>query len=671
MKRDRHPMDARVSGDAASPITRRQALVSLAALAAALGPARVLAETANEAPKLPKLVETPMFEPLVKAGKLPAIAKRVPAAPLVVKLEGDKAPGRHGGDLRLLMSKDRDARFVGAYGYARLVCWTPDGQLVPDIAESVEVDEADKTFTFKLRKGHRWSDGKPFTSDDFKFFTEDMSGNKTLGRFFGSTNLLVEGEKPKVEFPDSETVRYSWSKPNPGFLPWLASPANLTIFRPAHYYKKFHEKYADKKRLEKLNEKRKDGWARKIASEDRNGRNNLNVNLPTLDPWIPKTEDVAERYEFVRNPFYHRIDANGRQLPYADRVVMVLAESKIIPVKTGAGEVDLQARSIRFDDFPYLRRAADERGFDVRLWKTANGAQLAIYPNLNCDDPVWNKLFRDVRFRRALSLAINRDEVNKIMYVGLAEPGQNTVLSGSPLYKPELREAHAAYDLVLANRLLDQVGLTKRGADGQRLLPDGRELELIVEYPAEGTEYVDLTRLVADTWAKAGIKTYSKAFQRVVLRRRVISGQTMMSVWGGIDYALVRPGLSPQEFAPTDEVQAQWPRWGQWVETRGKQGEKPDDLAAAELLKLYQSWAKSDSRDARREIWTKMLEIWSDQVFTIGVVGGVLQPVVVDKKLKNVPKEGVYAYDPGAYFGLYKPDTFWFDRAAQVQRKRG
>src|SRR6185369_1679487 len=107
-------------------------------LAAALGPARVLAETANEAPKLPKLVETPMFEPLVKAGKLPAIAKRVPAAPLVVKLEGDKAPGRHGGDLRLLMSKDRDARFVGAYGYARLVCWTPDGQLVPDIAESVE-----------------------------------------------------------------------------------------------------------------------------------------------------------------------------------------------------------------------------------------------------------------------------------------------------------------------------------------------------------------------------------------------------------------------------------------------------------------------------------------------------------------------------------------------------
>ncbi len=652
-------------------ISRRDTFVSLAVLAAAMGPWRALAQARGDPATPAKLVETPMFEPLVKEGKLPPVAKRIPAAPLVVALEGEKAPGVHGGDLRLLMSKDRDARFVGAYGYARLVCWTPDGQLVPDIAEAVEADDAEKTFTIKLRKGHRWSDGKPFTSEDFRFFWEDMVNDKALSRYFGAAALLVDGEKPKVEFPDAQTIRYAWSKPNPNFLPWLASPANVTIFRPAHFFKKFHAKYADKKRLAKLNEKRKDGWARKIATENREARNNLNAGMPTLDPWVPKTEGVAERYEFVRNPYYYRIDANGRQLPYADRVVMVLAESKIIPVKTGAGEVDLQARSIRFDDFPFLRRAADERGFSVRLWKTANGAQLALYPNLNCDDPVWRKLMRDARFRRALSLAINRDEINKIMYVGLAEPGQNTVLSGSPLYKPELRQAHARYDLVLANRLLDQVGLTNRGSDGQRLLPDGRELELIVEYPAEGSEYVDLMRLVGDTWAKAGIKMFSKAFQRVVLRRRVVAGQTMMSVWGGIDYALVRPGLSPQEFAPTDEVQAQWPRWGQYFQTRGKQGEKPDDPAAVELLELYEKWEKADTREARREIWNRILAIWADQVFTIGVVGGVLQPVVVDKQLRNVPKEGIYAYDPGAYFGLYKPDTFWFDRAARVQRKHG
>jgi peptide/nickel transport system substrate-binding protein len=652
-------------------ISRRDTLASLAALAAAAAPARVLAETAGEATKLPPLIETPMLEPLVKEGKLPPIAKRLPQAPVVVALEGERSPGRHGGNMRILMSKDRDSRFVGSYGYARLVCWTPQNELVPDLAEAVDVDEAEKTFTFRLRKGHRWSDGKPFTSEDFRFFWEDMASHKDLGRFFLSSNLLVEGERPKFEAPDAQTVRYSWSKPNPGFLAWLASPANLTIFRPAHHYKKFHEKYAAKERLAKLNEKRKDGWVRKIAGEDRQARNNQNPNFPTLDPWVPKTEGVAERFEFERNPFYHRIDANGRQLPYADRVVMVLAESKIIPVKTGAGEVDLQARSLRFDDFPFLRRAADERGFNVRLWKTANGAQLALYPNLNCDDATWKGLLRDARFRRALSLAINRDEINKIMYVGLAEPGQNTVLSGSPLYKPALRQAYAEYDLVRANRLLDQVGLTKRGSDNQRLLPDGRELELIVEYPAEGTEYVDVMRLVGDTWSRAGIKTYAKAYQRVVLRRRIISGQTMMSVWGGIDYALVRPGLSPHEFAPTDEVQAQWPRWGQYYQTRGKQGEKPDDRAAEELLRLYEAWTKADTREARRELWQLILAIWADQVFTIGIVGGVLQPVVVNKRLRNVPKEGVYAYDPGAYFGIYKPDTFWFDGAEAAARRNG
>src|ERR1051325_8074795 len=178
-------------------ITRRETLASLAALAAAAGPVRVLAETA-EPPKAPKLIETPLFEPLVKEGKLPAVTKRVPAAPRVVDLSGDKAAGKHGGELRILMSKDRDSRFVGAYGYARLVCWSTGYELVPDIAEAIEVDEAEKTFTIKLRKGHRWSDGKPFTSEDFRFFWEDMANDKALGRFFGSANLLVDGEKPKV-----------------------------------------------------------------------------------------------------------------------------------------------------------------------------------------------------------------------------------------------------------------------------------------------------------------------------------------------------------------------------------------------------------------------------------------------------------------------------------------
>lgn len=645
-------------------ITRRETLLGFGALAAAAGARSAVAETA--AP-LPALIETPMLEPEVKAGKLPPVAKRVPEQPQVVKIAGDGA-GRHGGDMRVLMSKDRDARFVSAYGYARLVGWRPDYTLGPDICEAFEMDEAGRTFTFTLRKGHRWSDGKPFTVEDFRYFWEDMANNKALGRFFLAQTLLVDGEKPKVEFPDAHTVRYSWTKPNPDFLPWIAGPSGLTIFRPAHYYKRFHEKYASKERLAKLNAKRKDGWVRAHATEDRMARNNLNANIPTLDPWVQKTEGNAERFEFFRNPFYHRIDENGRQLPYVDRVVMVLAESKIVPVKTGAGEVDLQARGLRFDDFSFLRRSADERGFNVRLWKTTNGAQLALYPNLNCDDKGWRALMRDARFRQGVSLAINREEINKIMYVGLAEPGQNTVLSGSPLFRPEFRRAYAEFDLVRANNLLDRAGVNKRNSAGVRLLPDGRELELIVEHPAEGTEYTDVLRLIADTWSRAGIKMYPKAYQRVVLRRRILSGDTIFSVWGGIDYALLRPGLAPKDFAPIAEDMPQWPRWGQHYQTRGKSGEKPDDLAAQELLKLYKAWYAATTRDEREATWLKILALWAEQVFTIGIVGGVLQPVVINKRLKNVPKDGIYAFDPGAYFGIYKPDTFWFSQELAARR---
>jgi peptide/nickel transport system substrate-binding protein len=645
-------------------ITRRTTLTSLAALlAAAAGERTGLAQAADSAKKskLPALIEPPMLEPLVQSKELPPIGKRVPEAPWIVSLGADEAPGEYGGDLRLLMARDRDTRFLVVYGYARLVGYDENLDFVADLCERYTVEEG-RVFTFYLRKGHRWNTGRPFTAEDFRYFWEDVANDKVLGRFGLPQDLLVEGEKPSVEFPDQTTVRYSWSKPNPRFLPALAGASPLYIFRPSHYLKRFHIKYADKKRLEELKEKYKDerGWAREHTRRDRAYRNS-DPRLPTLEPWVLKTQPPSERFEFHRNPFFHRIDSNGRQLPYIDRVLMVLAESKIIPAKTGAGESDLQARSLRFDDFTFLKRAAIQRStFDVRLWSTANGAQLAFYPNLNVEDGAWRKLMRDARFRRALSLAINRREINEIMYMGLAKPGANTVLPGCPLYRPEYREAWARFDLAAANRLLDEIGLARSTRDGMRMLPEGGDLELIVEYPSEGTEYSDSLRLIGDSWRRAGIKLFSKSTRRELLRRRVMSGQCMMSYWGGVDFALLRPEHSPREFVPLLEDQPQWPQWGLHTQTGGKRGEKPDDPAALELIARYHEWFAATADEQRRAAWERILATWADQVYTIGIVGSVLQPVVVNSRLHNVPKEAVYAFDPGSHFGIYRPDTFWF-----------
>jgi len=131
-------------------------------------------------------------------------------------------------------------------------------------------------------------------------------------------------------------------------------------------------------------------------------------------------------------------------------------------------------------------------------------------------------------------------------------------------------------------------------------------------------------------------------------------------VWSGIENGIAGPNVSPEELAPTTQQQLQWPKFGQHFETAGKMGDAPDIPEAAELLQLNSAWRTATSREERAKIWHRMLQIHSEQLFAIGVVNGVLQPVVVSNNLRNVPEKGLYNWDPGAFFGIYRPDTFWF-----------
>ena len=211
------------------------------------------------------------------------------------------------------------------------------------------------------------------------------------------------------------------------------------------------------------------------------------------------------------------MDYEGQQLPYLDEVVLSIADGKIIPAKTGAGESDLQARYIRFDNYTFLKEGEKRNPNTVTLWRTAPGAHLALYPNLNATDETWRALFRDLSFRRALSLAVNRRELNQVIYYGLAIEGNNTVLPQSPLYEDEYRQKWAGFDLDTANRMLDALGLTERDDRGIRLLPDGRPMDLIIETAGESTETTDVLELVHDSYLQVGIKVYTKPIQREVL----------------------------------------------------------------------------------------------------------------------------------------------------------
>ena len=419
------------------------------------------------------LVETPMFEDAVKDGRLPPVADRLPSAPSVVTLSGDRKPGRHGGDLRMLIGRSRDVRLFVVYGYARLVAYTENFELVPDILESIDIEEG-RIFTLHLRPGHKWSDGEPFTSEDFRYWWIDVANNPNLSPSGPPVNMLVNGELPVFEVVDETTVRYTWPANNPSFLPRLAGASPLFIYRPAHFLKKYHADYATEAELDE-----RIGRARNWASQH-NRQDNMyrfdNPNLPTLQPWINTTTPPATRFKAERNPYFHRVDENGLQLPYIDRFIMSQATPQLIPAKAGAGEVDLQSRNLYFNNYTFLREAQKRNGFETYLWREAKGSHFALFPNLNINDPVWREVMRDARFRRALSLAIDRDLINETIFFGLAISGNNTVLPESPLFREEYQTKWAQFDIGLANELLDQMGLTKRKGK-VRLLPQvGRHL---------------------------------------------------------------------------------------------------------------------------------------------------------------------------------------------------
>ena len=601
--------------------------------------------------------EVPSLAPRVAAGELPPLARRLPERPLVVQTEPEAT---YGGELRMLIGTPKDLKLAFVYGYARLVRFDRNYQIVPDIAERIEVKDGGRSFTFHLRKGHRWSDGAPFTSTDFAYWWQHVANNEELSPGGPPALLLVDGEAPKVEFPDAWTVRFRWSKPNNLFLLDQAAAYPTTLYRPAHYLKQFHKAFTDPDKLKKL--ARAEG--RRTWAALHNKRDAMyvmdNPDLPTLQPWRPTVAPPADVFPAERNPYFHRVDQRGRQLPYIDRVTLVLADKAVISVKASTGEADLQARYLSFDQVTFLRKNARQAGYRVYLWPTATPAAVAIYPNLTTSDPVMGKLILDRRFRQALSLGVNRDEVNKILFYGLGVVGQNTVLR-SPAAHEDIRMAYARFDLAQANRLLDETGLTARDARGFRLRPDGKRLDLIVETSGESTEHTDVLELVKDTWAELGIELLIRPSQLEVFRRRIFSGEAVMSAYNGnFGFGLPTANMSPDWLAPVSEQHLQWSRWGLYFESRGRQGGAPTLPAAQRLVELYRHWLVSADPAERTRIWAEMLDINAEEVFTIGILGGALQPVIVKNGLRGVPEKGIYAWDPGAHFGVHSPDTFYW-----------
>ncbi|MER2268822.1 ABC transporter substrate-binding protein [Methylobacterium oxalidis] len=587
-----------------------------------------------------------------------------PATPLVVDLAArGRKVGAPGGTVRTLIAKARDVRYLSVYGYTRLVGYGPDLTLRPDVLERVEVEGG--AFTFHLRAGHRWSDGAPFTTEDFRYFWDDVANDPELSPGGPPDFFLVEGRPPRVEIPDERTIRYLWERPNPRFLPALAAPRDPLIYRPAHYLKPYHPRYAGREAAEAAARDQKlRGWTALHNRLDDNYELG-NPDCPTLQAWRPCTRAPATRFAFERNPHYHRVDPAGTQLPYLDRIVMDVSASGLLAAKTNAGEADLMFRGLMMTDIPSLKEGEAAHGYRTNLWPIARGSEIALYPNLTTLDPVWRRLNRDVRYRRALSLAIDRRTLNNTLLFGLGTEGNNTVVPESPLFSPELRTLHAAYDPEEAGRLLDAAGLSRRDAAGIRLMEDGRTLDVVVESDGEAAMVLDGLLLIAEFWREVGIRLMVKPQERTNLRRRSVAGMTVMVAAQGLDLAVPTAIMPPAELTPAQPDHYAWPRWSLNVESRGRSGEPCDVPEVERLLALDREWRLTDDAQRQGAIWREMLRNHAENQWVIGTVAGALQPVVAMDRLANMPERALYSWDPTALIGVQRLDEVFWDGAAE------
>jgi peptide/nickel transport system substrate-binding protein len=616
----------------------------------------------------PVVKESTFWAPEVSKGQMDPAPMRVPQTPLIVDLEAKgREFGQQGGTLRTMVTRSKDVRQMVVYGYARLVGYDFEYALRPDILRDIEVED-DRVFTLHLRPGHRWSDGAPFTSENFEYWWKHVAQNPELSPNGPPEVMRVGEDLATMTFPDAHTVVIRFPRPNPIFLQSLAGASPPFIYRPSHYLKQFHVDFNTMEEMEEMiDRKRVRGWA-PLHNKMDNMYQFDNHELPTLQPWMPASTGGNSRQLFVRNPYFHRVDAQGTQLPYIDVVEMNIVGGGLVAAKANAGEADLQARGLDFRDVSILKKGeADGAPYRTYLWANGAASQIAIYPNLNFADPVWREVMRDARFRRALSMGIDRRMINRALYFGLGKEGGMTALAKSPFFEADNLTRWSLYDPDAANAMLDEMGLTERDKSGIRLLPDGRTMEFVIETAGERQEVENALAIITDTWRDIGVKLIMRPLDRDILRNRVFSGVTMASVWFGWDNGIPQAYTPPAYLAPTDQVFFAWPKWGQYYQTRGAAGD-PIDLAPAQrLMDLSDEWTRVDDTANRSRIWREMLEIHSEQQYGIGILSEAPQPVVVSDRLRNVPEFGKWAWEPGAHFGIHRIDEFFFADEAIAQ----
>lgn len=574
---------------------------------------------------------------------------RLPENPLVVT--PTERPGKQGGDWNhALVGGGSLSMLIRYQAYEPLVRFTPDWTgIEPNVAESYEVNADATEYTIRLRKGHKWSDGQPFTTADAKFWYDayltDADTNQGSNAWWSAG-----GEKAKLEVIDDQTFKVIFKAPNGFFLQQLAWAQQDQISRtPSHYLKQFHIKYnpdADKLAKERGLESWIALFQREAGFLDDNTFFQAQSKRPTLNAWAFDLEGASapgvstERTIAVRNPYYFKVDTEGTQLPYFDRIVyQMVADPEVLLLKTLQGEVDMMDQYIATPaNKPVLFYGKKAGNYDFYTLKETAANVMVFQLNLNHLDPVKNALFNNKDFRIALSHAVDRQALIDAVFVGQGAPAQASIIEGDPLYNETLAKQYTEFDPDKANQMLD-VLLPKKDGEGYRLDEQGRRLTIIFELDQTRTTFLDMFELVVPMFQTVGIDAQVRSMDRSLWEERVRRGREFDATAHqfGANSGIAAM-LDARYFVPLNSNSLFAPGWSLYFSnpTAANAIEPPPAVKAQQ--EAYKDLLATADPAAQKEKMAKILANAADQFLVWGVSLPPDSYGIVKNNMVNVTK---------------------------------
>lgn len=602
--------------------------------------------------------------------ELPALADRLPVEPLVV--QPYDAIGTYGGIFEALSNATESGTsdFLSVR-HVNLVRYSDDLQtIVPNVAKAWEWNEDFTQLTVHLRKGHKWSDGAPFTAEDVVFWYDNLMMDKNV--IAEAKAYALAGDEPmEVVALDETTVQFTLKAPKPGLLETFAA-TYVQPFLPKHFFGQYHPAItadADEKAkalgyeggydLIKAyygNSDWTDTPSPMLTAGDKLGGLPKDTT-PTLESHI-LVEETAEGRHYVANPYFFMVDTAGNQLPYINELNEgYIGDAEVRNLKLMNGEVTYKAQAISLDSAPLLLENQEKGGYVLDIKPTVSMTTVAF--NVTHEDEAQRAVFNDVKFRTAMSVAINRDELNETVYFGMGQPQQHVGFSPLPEFIDAKWKSHEiAFDPERAKALLDEIGLVDQDGDGKRDLPGGGRFVLNWQFATQATPAA-LAELVARNWSDIGVETQIKEVTSDEYRSAQSANQLQVLSWVVGQPAGTTLGDNQLWVPPYSDYFGIRPAmgWAEYVSSNGAAGVEPPAWAQDVMTDLATYQSSVPGSEASNAAAAGMVEKMTGNMLILGTVLAPA-PIYFDKDLKNVPEFKTSSYE---YYRTYpyRPQQ-WF-----------